>query len=154
MGALSHLEACKLLQCGGKVVYLEGLNGGLEPLWVSLPKLPIWYLDPHGESACKPALLQVNLPRITGGGKLSVTPQWFSTPISSLHSVTECPSDMVPCPSMMMEIQELLSSTIIDTSGQLSIGISPRRPTSMVPDVPTASGGKSPLSQERLIWLP
>ena len=63
-------------------------------------------------------------------------------------------SDMVPHPSMMTEIEELLSSIILDTSGQLSIGISPKRPTSMAPDVLMASGGKSPLSHERLIWLP
>ena len=41
-GHLSHLEVHKLLQCGVEVVYPEGINGGLELWWVSLPKLPIW----------------------------------------------------------------------------------------------------------------
>ena len=81
---LSQLEVCKLLQSGVEVVYPEGLNGGLEPLWVSLPKLPIWDLDSHAESACKPMPLQVNLPRIV--------PQQSSTPVSSLHSVTWSPA--------------------------------------------------------------
>ena len=140
-GHLSHLEVHKFLQCGGELVYPEGLNGSLEPLWVSLPKPPIWDLDPHVESSHKPTLLQVNLPRITHGGKLSITSQWFTMPISSPHSVMECPSDMVPYPSMTMEIEELLSCAMFNTSGQLPIGIYPRRPTSMTPDVPTASGG-------------
>ena len=61
---LSHLEVHKLPQCGVEVVYPEGLNGGLELLWVTLPKPPIWDSDSHAESAHKPALLQVNLPRI------------------------------------------------------------------------------------------
>ena len=63
-GHLSHLEVYKLLQHGVEVVYLEGLNGSLEPLPVSLPKLPIWDSDSHVGPSHKPALLQVNLPRI------------------------------------------------------------------------------------------
>ena len=39
---LSHLEVHKLLQFGNEVVYPEGLNGGLEPLWVPLLKQSIW----------------------------------------------------------------------------------------------------------------
>ena len=128
---LSHLEACKLLPCGVEVVYPEGLNGGLELLWVSLPKLPIWDLDSHVESAHEPTLLQVNLPRFT--------PQWSSTPISSLHSVMECPSDMVSCPSITMEIEELLSIAVPNNPEQLPIGISPRKPTPMAPNVPAAN---------------
>ena len=58
---LSHLGVHKLLQFGSKVVYLEGLNGGLEPLWVPLPKQLIW----DAESTSGPAVLQVNLPRTT-----------------------------------------------------------------------------------------
>ena len=143
-GCLSHLEVQKLLQCGGEVVYLEGLNGGLELLWVSLPKPLIWDSDPHTESAHEPMLLQVNLLRFTLRGVLSITLQWFSTPISSLCSVMQFPSDMVACFSMMTEREELLSSAMLDTSGQLPMGVSPRKPTSMVPDVPTASGEETP----------
>ena len=94
-GHLSHLEVCKLLQCGVEVVYPEGLNGGLELLWVLLLKLPIWDSDFHMESAHKPTLLQVNLPRIIL--------QQSSTPISPLHSVTESPSNLVSHPNMTKE---------------------------------------------------
>ena len=47
---LSHLEVHKLLQFGSKVVYPEGLNGGLEPLWVPLPKQSIWDTEPVDRS--------------------------------------------------------------------------------------------------------
>ena len=142
-GHLSHLEVCKLLQCGVDVVYQEGLNGGLELLWVSLPKLPIWDSDSHTESAHEPALLQVNLPRIV--------PQWSSTPISSLHSVMEYPSDMVSCLSMTTEIQELLSITMPDNSEQPPTGISSKRPTLMAPiasreEIPLEAGKIDPVS--------
>ena len=93
-GDLSHLKVGKLLQCVVEVVYLEGINRGLELLWVSLPKPPIWDLFSHIGPSHEPMLLQVNLPRIV--------PQWSSTPISSPHSVTECPSNMVSHPSMTM----------------------------------------------------
>ena len=109
-GHLSHLEVHKLLQCGVKVVYPEGLHGGLELPKVSIPKPPIWDSDSHMESSHKPILLQVNLPRIV--------PQWSSTPISSLHSVTECPSNMVPHPHLTMEIEELLSIKMPDNLEQ------------------------------------
>ena len=96
-GHLSHLEVCKLLQFGSKVVYPEGLNGGLEPLWVPLPKQLIW----DTESTSKPAILQVNLPRTTPGDKLIVAPQQLSMSISTLHSITEYPSDIATGPSMV-----------------------------------------------------
>ena len=141
-GCLSHLEVCKLLQCGGEVVYLEGLNGHLEPLWFSLPKQPIWEVDPHSESTSKLALLQVNL--------LRIIPQQFSMPILSPHSAMECPSDMVSCPSMTTEIEELFSIAMPNTSEQLPGGISPRRPVSTVPNVPTISGEEIPLGADKI----
>ena len=60
-GHLSQLEVCHLLQWGSEVVYPEGLNGGLELLWVPLPKLPIW----DEESTYQPSRLQITLPRHT-----------------------------------------------------------------------------------------
>ena len=116
-GCLSHLEVWKLLQCGGEVVYPEGQNGGLELLLVSFPKPPVWDSDPHMESAHKPTLLQVNLPRFTLRGKLSITSQWFLMPILSLHSVTECQIDLVPHSCTRTEIEELFSSAMLNTSG-------------------------------------
>ena len=67
----SHLEVHKLLQFGSKMVYPEGLNGGLEPLCVPLPKQLIWDVESTG----KPAILQVNLPRTTSGDKAIIASQ-------------------------------------------------------------------------------
>ena len=69
-GWLSQLEVNKLLQSGSKVVYPEGLNGGLEPVWVPLLKTSIW----EAWSTCKPISLTVVLPRTTHGDKPSITP--------------------------------------------------------------------------------
>ena len=44
-GLLSQLEVCQLLHLGGEMVYPEGLNGVLELVWVTLPKLPIWEVE-------------------------------------------------------------------------------------------------------------
>ena len=105
---LSCLEVCKLLQCGSEVVYPEGLNGGFKPIWVLLPKQLVWDM----ESTNKPAMLQVNLPRTTHGDVTMATSQWSSMPISSLPSVTECPSDTVTRPTMEEGVERLLSGTL------------------------------------------
>ena len=44
-GQLSQLEIHQLLHLGSEVVYPECLNGGLEPVQVPLPKLPIWEVE-------------------------------------------------------------------------------------------------------------
>ena len=104
---LSCLEVHKLLQCGSEVVYPEGLNGDFELIWVPLPKQSVW----DAESTNEPAMLQVNLPRPTCRDVAMAASQWSSMPISSPHSVTECPSDTVTRPSMEEEVERLLSST-------------------------------------------
>ena len=142
---LSHLEVHKLLQFGSKVVYPEGLNGGLETLWVPLPKQSIW----DAESTSEPAVLQVHLPRTTPGDKPIIALQWSSMLISTPQSVTEYPSDIATSTSMVEEIEGLFSSAMLDTSGQPSVCISPRRPAPMTPYTPVASGGKSLPIQER-----
>ena len=48
-GCLSQLEFCQLLHLGGVVIYMEGLNGGLEPVWVTLPKLPVLEVESTSE---------------------------------------------------------------------------------------------------------
>ena len=103
-GHLSQLEVCQLLKWGSEVVYPEGLNGGLELLWVPLPKLPIW----GAESNCEPTQLQITLPRCTRGDIPNAIPQSSLMQISFPHSVTECPSDLATSPSMGEEIEELL----------------------------------------------
>ena len=44
-GQLSQLEVCQILYLGGVVIYPEGWNGGLEPVQVTLPKLPLWEVE-------------------------------------------------------------------------------------------------------------
>ena len=46
---LSQLEAHQLLYSGGVVIYLEGLNGGLEPVQITLPKLPLLEVESTSE---------------------------------------------------------------------------------------------------------
>ena len=48
-GYLSQLEVHQLLHLGGVVIYPGGLNGGLEPVWVTLPKLPLWEMGSTSE---------------------------------------------------------------------------------------------------------
>ena len=107
-GCLSCLKVCKLLQCGSGVVYPEGLNGGFELIWVPLPKQSVWDV----ESTNEPAMLQVNLPTPTCRDVTMAASQQLSMPISSPHSVTECPSDTVTRPSMEEEVERLLSGTL------------------------------------------
>ena len=97
---LSCLEVCKLLQCGNEVVYPEGLNGGFKLIWVPLPKQLVW----DAESTNEPAMLQINNPSTTHRHVTMAASQWSSMPISSPHSVTECPSDTVTRPSMEEEV--------------------------------------------------
>ena len=134
---LSHLDVHKLLQFGSEVVYPEGLNGGLELLWVPLPKQSIW----DTESTNKPAILQVNLPRTTPRDKPIITLQQSSMPISTPNSVTECPYDISTGPNTAEEIEEFFSSTMLDMLGQPSVCISARRPACMAPNTPAASRG-------------
>ena len=54
---LHQLEVCQLLQLEDQVVYLEGLNGGMEPVVTHLPKSLV-----HGMSMLyEPIFLQVDL---------------------------------------------------------------------------------------------
>ena len=48
-GCLSQLEVCKLLQCGDHVVCPGGLNGGLEPMWLTFPESALcpWQTHPQ-----------------------------------------------------------------------------------------------------------
>ena len=95
-GHLSQLEVCQLLHSGGVVIYPGDLNGGLEPVQVTLPKLPLWEMG----STSKDPQLQITLPRISQGESPEAVPLWLSTPVSSPHSVTECPSVVVTGPSL------------------------------------------------------
>ena len=137
-GQLSQLEIYLLLHLGSEVVYLEGLNGGLELVQVPLPKLPIW----EAESTCETTQLQITLPRTTQGDSLKAVPLQLLMPVSSPCSVTECPSEIVTCPSITEEIEDLLSNPMFEMPGEPSTCTSPRRPSLVAPNNPVASRGE------------
>ena len=80
-GYLSYLDVHKLLQCGSEVVYPEGLNRGLELIWVPLPKQSVWDV----ESTNEPVMLQVNLPRDLG----EIIPVYLKQPPPSPHESSQ-----------------------------------------------------------------
>ena len=104
-GCLSQMEACQLFHSGWVVICPGGLNGGLEPVWVTLLKLPLWEMG----STSKDTQLQITLPRTTQGDSPEAVPLQSSTLVSSPHSITECPSKVVTGPSLTEEIADLLS---------------------------------------------
>ena len=122
LGCLSQLEVHKLLQCGDHVVNPKGLNGSLEPIWISLPELPVWDMNTLGKPVCEPLLLQVDLSSVSLRDQMPIMPTPFraSTPPSPLHSAMECPSEIATWPSMATKLQELLSWVMLDTSSPVS----------------------------------
>ena len=64
--------------------------------------------------------------------------------VSSPHSVTECPSEIVTSSSMIEEIEDLLLNPMFEMPGEPSMCTSPRRPPLMTPNNPVASGGEVP----------
>ena len=61
-----------------------------------------------------------------------------------MHSITECPSEVVTGPSMSEEIEDLLSNPMFEMPGESSMCNSPRRPPLMVPLNPTANKEENP----------
>ena len=114
---LHQLEVHKLLQCGDHVVCPKGMNGGLEPVLLLLPKLPIWNMNTLGRPVHKPLLLQVDFSHAMLGNKMPIIPGpcRASTPPSSPHLVIECPSEMANHTSMATKLQEFLSEMGLDT---------------------------------------
>ena len=122
-GHLYQLEVHKLLQCGDQVVNPKGLNGDLEPIWITLLELPVWDMGTLGKPVHEPLLLQVDLSSIRLRGQMPImpAPHRASTTPSSPHSAMECPSKTATCPSMATELQELLSQAMLDTSSPASV---------------------------------
>ena len=150
---LHQLEVHKLLQCGDEVVCPKDLNGGLEPVLLLLPKLPIRDMDTLGGPVCEPSLLQVNLPSVRARDQMPITPApcRASTLPSSLHSAMECPSKTSTHPSMADELQELLSQAVLDTSSPASEDSTPRRPGSLAQGAPLTIRVEEPLRPDRSV---
>ena len=150
-GCLCQLQVHKLLQCGGHVVCPKGLNGGLEPVLLSVLQPPVWDMNTLSRPVCKSLLLQVDLPWAMPSDKMPLVPgpHKASTPPSSPHSATECPSEMANCTSMATELQELLSQTVLDTSAPASWDSTLRRPTSVAQGAPSNIRAEDPLRLDR-----
>ena len=104
------------------VIYPEGLNGGLEPVQVTLLKLPLWEMGSTSEDT----QLQITLPRTTQEDSLEAVPLWLLTPVVSFpHSITECPSEVVTGPSLTEEIADLLLNPMFEMPGESSTHNSP-----------------------------
>ena len=136
---LSCLEICKNLQCGREVVYPEGLNGSFELIQVPLPKQSVWDVESTDEAA----MLHITLPSTIHGDMTMTISQWLLMPISSPHSVTECPSNTVTRLSMGEEVEKLLSGTLSNTPEQSLVPVSPRRPPLVAPNTPAAGKEKA-----------
>ena len=121
---------------GGVVIYPVGLNGGSEPVQITLPKLPLW----EEKSTSKDTQLQITLPTTTQGDSPGAIPLWLLTLVSSPHSITECPSEVFTGPSMMEEIEELLLNPMFEMPGESSMCNSPRRPP--LTDLPNPMASK------------
>ena len=78
------------------------------------------------------------------GDSLKAIPLWSLMPVSSPHSVTECPSERVTGPSMTQEIEDLLSNPMFKMPGKPSMHTSHRRPPLVAPINPVASRGEVP----------
>ena len=60
---LYQLQVWRILHYGSHVVCPEGLNGGLEPVQLSIPQLPMWDMNIFCRPVHECLQLQVNLPR-------------------------------------------------------------------------------------------
>ena len=83
--------------------------------------------------------MQITLPGPTQGDIPKAIPQWLLMPISSPHSVTECPSDLATGPSMAEELEELISGASLKMPRQPPAHTLPRRPPPVAPNKPMAS---------------
>ena len=88
---------------------------------VTLLKLPLWETGSSSEDT----RLWITLPRTTQEASLEAVSLQSSTPVSSPHSVTECPSEVVTGPSLTEEIADLLSNPMFEMPGEPSTCNSP-----------------------------
>ena len=125
---LCQLEVCLLLQVGCQVVYLEGLNGGLEPVVTSLPESLT-----HGVNMLNdPTFLPVDLSQFMAGNCAleASAPHQTLTQSSPTHLIMEHPPRAESHIRMTAEVQELLLHAVLDTSSQAYGSSTPKRPTS------------------------
>ena len=127
---ICQLEVCQLLGSGSWVIYPEGLNGCQVPVITSLPESLFNYVTMlEGESTFLKVDLSQSATReqeskaLSLGSGLSPTPA--ASPTRALPPKAECQI------SMTMEVSELLSWEVLDTSGLASRSSTPKRPGSV-----------------------
>ena len=130
-GRVSQLEVCQLLSLGSQVVYPVGLNGCQVPVIASPPESLA-----KGVNLLrgKPIYLKVNIPQSIVEG-----PELKAPPLASHSSSILTTSPIKPPPlkvegevSMTMEVRELLSWVLLDTSELVSGSSTPKRQEPMV----------------------
>ena len=131
-GHLHQLEVHWLLQHEDWVVYPEGLNGGLEPVLISLWGALVKGMNMLGDLPTNLHSYQWTSPR----SHWETLHPWSWLPAEYLHQpplhlTMECHPKADSHISMTSEVWELLSHTILDTSSQALGGSTPKRPTSL-----------------------
>ena len=138
---VSQLEIHQLLSLSSQVIYPVGLNGCEVPMIASPPKSLARGTNLLGG---KPIYLKVDIPQSIMEG-----PELKEPPLGSHSSSTLMPSPIrAPPPkverevSMTMEVRELLSWVVLDTSGHASGNSTPKRldPVVLLTPLPTKLG--------------
>ena len=122
---VSQLEVHQLLRSGSQVIYPVRLNGCEAPMIVSPPKSLTRGTNLLGG---KPIYLKVGiLQSMVEGPELKVPPSGIHPSILMVSSVKATPPKVEREVSMTMEVRELLSQVVLDTSGHESANSTPKR---------------------------
>ena len=115
---ISQLDICQLLSLGSQVIYPVGLNGCEVPVIMSLPELLAKGTAMLGG---KPIYLPVDIPQSAMKGQESRAPSpgGHSIPILTTSPIRAPLPKAEGQVSMIMEVRELLSWVVLDTSGQV-----------------------------------
>ena len=129
-GRICQLEVCQLLSSGSHVVYLEGLNGCQVPVIMTLPEsLSNSMTLLKGKST----FLQVDFSQSATKGQESKALFLGSglSPTPAVSPTRAFPHKVEGQISMTMEVSELLSHAVLDTSSLASGSSTPKRPGSL-----------------------
>ena len=129
-GKIHQLEVCQLLGSGSWVVYPEGLNGCQVPVVMTLPEsLSNGVTMLEGEST----FLQVDLSQFATKEQESKALSLGSglSPTLAASPTRALPPKVEGQISMTMEVSELLSQAVLDTSGLAFRCSTPKRPGSL-----------------------
>ena len=124
-GKVSQLEVCQFLHSDSQVIYPVGLNSHEIPLMTSLPKsLANGTKLPGG----KPIYLKVDiLQSIMEGPEQKASPPGNHPSTLMASPIKATPPKMEREVSMTMEVRELLSRAVLDTSGHASENWTPKK---------------------------